>query len=179
VVGYTLLERGPRGIRLTADGEAFYPRAVKILSETTSLLAAGQGDSGAWLPRVQRLLDGGMTRSPEALLRDTERLLVGIFEGVSAPAAIANPADRALVAVNEAFCEAVRRDRGELIGGNGSPAVWSTLGVGDGFWEALGESGVARTPAGVEARRIDLSGRPVALVRLLPGGEPEFESLAA
>ena len=87
--------------------------------------------------------------------------------------------DRALVAVNEAFCEAVRRDRGELIGGNGSPAVWSTLGVGDGFWEALGESGVARTPAGVEARRIDLSGRPVALVRLLPGGEPEFESLAA
>ena len=49
VVGCTLLERGPRGIRPTAAGASFYPRARRILADAFGLLdvaATGTRSSG-------------------------------------------------------------------------------------------------------------------------------------
>jgi hypothetical protein len=57
-----------------------------------------------------------------------------------------------------------RADRGELIGGNGSPSVWSTLGVGDGFWEALGEQALRERRRGSKpgGSPVGAAGRPRA-----------------
>ncbi|WP_129649434.1 LysR family transcriptional regulator [Peristeroidobacter agariperforans] len=41
-LGLTLLERGPRGVRLTADGEWFVERAARVLAEVEQIEVGGQ-----------------------------------------------------------------------------------------------------------------------------------------
>jgi DNA-binding transcriptional LysR family regulator len=78
-LGITLFERGPRGVRLTADGEWFIERAGRVLAELQELEAGGQA---ARELRQGQLRIGAAPAALDILLRDPLAQFARRFPGV-------------------------------------------------------------------------------------------------
>jgi LysR family transcriptional regulator, regulator of abg operon len=78
-LGITLFERGPRGVRLTADGEWFIERAGRVLAELQELEASGQA---ARELRQGQLRIGAAPAALDILLRDPLAQFARRFPGV-------------------------------------------------------------------------------------------------
>jgi PAS domain-containing protein len=89
---------------------------------------------------VHRLLGRQSTRSTQAILHDTERLLALLFEVVTDGIAIVGVDDHVVVEANAAFCRLAGRARPDVVG-----------------------SRLDELPA--DAHELELSGKRVALVR--------------
>lgn len=78
-LGLTLLERGPRGVRLTADGEWFIERAARVLAEVEGIEIGGQAARDL---RQGRLRIGAAPAALDTLLRDPLVKFVRQYPGV-------------------------------------------------------------------------------------------------
>lgn len=78
-LGMTLLERGPRGVRLTSDGEWFIERAARVLAEVEEIEIGGQAIRDL---RQGHLRIGAAPAALDTLLRDPLAQFVRQFPGV-------------------------------------------------------------------------------------------------
>lgn len=173
VLGYPLLNRGPRGVSLTATGRAFHARAQRIVRSAEELLDREDAAAAERLSGVHRLLGYGTVKSTELLLADVERLLGHVLDSVSSGIVIHRASDGTIIEANGSYCTLAGAPREEIIG---STCPWYT----DPKYESLlasFESGdavrmsmLAPTPDGeggaaeLVVRRIDIAGESVLLV---------------
>lgn len=157
IVGRTLLVRGPRGLGLTTEGHEFYERAARML-EAARALVTGAASGASRLDGVHRLLGRQSLRSTHAILDDTERLLAHLFDALSDGVVIVGLDDHVVLEVNDAFCALVGRDRHDVVG-----TPMPELPTGD---PGSGEVALGERTFAYDARRLELAGHRVALVRL-------------
>ncbi|MCW2977847.1 MAG: domain S-box protein [Actinomycetia bacterium] len=172
VLGYPLLERSPRGVRMTPQGRTFHARAEQLVQSAESLLdredPAAEGLSG-----VHRLLGRQPARSTELLLADVERLLGHVLDTVSSGIVFHRVSDGIIIEANDAFCRMVGIPRDEVAG---SPCPWhddpryASLHSAVEGGDVVRMSMVSQRPSGDEgavelvARRIEIAGEDVLLI---------------
>jgi PAS domain S-box-containing protein len=182
LVGCLLLERGPRGVRLTDAGRQFVPHVEQVLAEADRALEAIDGRHGrrdSLRIAGARSLTGARAASTERILAETEHLFAEVFHEVADGILIASLEDRRILEVNDAYCRIVGYAREEIVGH--TPVE---LGILTGFdWEDVRwrviknkefaereiaittKSGDRRTVA-VTARLVTLGGASRALVNV-------------
>jgi len=175
VLGFSLFQRGPRGVQLTPEGRAFHGRAERLVRDAERLLDGEDAAATHRLSGVRSLLSRRAVQSTEIMLADIERLLDYVLESVTAGVVLLRVADAVVLEANEALCELIEIPRGELVGRPyprmHSPAL--------GTLEFLCENGrpvhmstVFETPSGrvrgveVAARRIEIAGEHAHLIVL-------------
>ena len=172
VLGYPLLERSPRGVRMTPQGRIFHARAEELVQTAESLL--DQKDPAAErLSGVQQLLGRRPARSTELLLADVERLLGHVLDSVSSGIVFHRVTDGIVIGANDAYCTMVGIPREEIVG---SPCPWledpryaslhTAVQGGDVVRMSMLTQGSSRDEGAVEvvARRIEIAGEEVLLI---------------
>jgi PAS domain S-box-containing protein len=172
VVGRQLLARGPRGLRLTAEGRRLNEHAARLLDEARGLLDQRE-------PEDELLHALLAPRPAEAALRDTRSLLATVLDSIEDGIAITDFRQRVILAANTALCRITGYDREELVGESADRLA---------FWRGPDELAAARAELAertvvhrrvrvrrrsgefltgtFEARLLDLSGNAVAVIRV-------------
>jgi DNA-binding transcriptional LysR family regulator len=159
VIGQKLLDRGPRGVRLTPEGRGLYPRAEQLVEASQALLEQPWSPSRARLSGLHALLHRPAARSAEALAAELELLVEDIFNVAPAGIALVRITDETLIEMNDAFCGLVGYPREELLG---RPSVELDL------WASLDQperAGVAVRTGSGEVRKLDMRGRRIKLAQ--------------
>jgi PAS domain S-box-containing protein len=124
LAGRSLLDRGARGVRLTAAGARLLVGARRLLDERAVLMSLLSEIRGAEDPSaiagLRELLGHAPSSSrasqqPEALLAETERMLELVFRASATGVLISNPDTAVVYEVNDAFCRFTGRSRDELL----------------------------------------------------------------
>lgn len=172
VLGYPLLERSPRGVRMTPQGRIFHARAEQLVQSAESLLDR-QDPSAERLSGVHRLLGRSPGRSTELLLADVEHLLGHMLESVSSGVVFHRVSDGTIIEANDAFCAMFSIPREQIVG---SRCPWhddpryaslhTSLEGGDVVRMSMLTEASSGGDGAVEvvARRIELAGEDVLLV---------------
>lgn len=162
-VGGRLLDRSPRGVRLTEAGRQLVPEVEQLLSQANRtferLGMLGRGEDPLRLNGLRALV--GDSRSTEQTLADTQLLFAEVFHRVDQGIVIARLDDRVMVEVNDAFCRLMERDRHEIVGLTGRPWDVDSPSTSAGFLEQLRDSGA------VAEYEVEFSVRPGARKRLI------------
>lgn len=120
ILGRKLLQRGNRGVRLTAAGRELYLPAEQLVEGARAVLDSTRPAAGGKLAGIQALLKRPAARSPEALAAELERLLERLFDVVPVGIAVQRLPDGTFLEVNDAFCTMVGYPRRELVGQSSS-----------------------------------------------------------
>jgi PAS domain S-box-containing protein len=124
LAGRALLDRGARGVRLTAAGARLLVGARRLLEERDVLMSLMSeirgGEVASPIAGLRELLGHSRSSSraaqqPEAQLAETERMLELVFRASSTGVIISNPDTAVVYEVNEAFCRFTGRSRAELL----------------------------------------------------------------
>ena len=168
LAGRPLLDRGARGVRLTAGGARMLVGARRLLEERDvlmSLMSEIRGDDAATsIAGLRELLGHSPSSSraaqrPEAQLAETERALELVFRASATGVIISNPDTAVVYEVNDAFCRFTGRSRAELISRRATETgVWYETADRDQLIEEVRRTGLAERTL-VQARRPDGSMR--------------------
>jgi PAS domain S-box-containing protein len=168
LAGRPLLDRGARGVRLTAAGARLLVGARRLLEERDVLMSLVSELRGAEGPSpiagLRQLLGHSPSSSraaqqPEALLAETERMLELVFSASATAVIISNPDTAIVYEVNDAFCRFTGRSRAELLSRRATETgVWYDTTDRDRLIEEVRRTGLAETTV-VHARRPDGSVR--------------------
>jgi PAS domain S-box-containing protein len=153
LAGRPLLDRGARGVRLTAAGARLLVGARRLLEERDVLVSLMSeirgGEVASPIAGLRELLGHSPSSSraaqqPEALLAETERMLELVFRASSTGVIISNPDTAVVYEVNEAFCRFTGRSRAELLSRPATETgVWYDTADRDQLIEEVRRSGSA------------------------------------
>jgi PAS domain S-box-containing protein len=172
VLGYPLLERSPRGVRMTPQGRIFHVRAEQLVRSAEDMLDR-QDPAAERLSGVHRLLGRSPARSTELMLADVEHLLGHMLDSVSSGVVFQRISDGTIIEANDAFCAMVGIPREQIVG---SPCPWhedpryASLHTALESGEVVRMSMLTQASSGAEgavevvARRIELAGEDVLLL---------------
>jgi PAS domain S-box-containing protein len=123
LAGRPLLDRGARGVRLTAAGATLQASARRMLAERdllASVLAELRGEDPSAIAGLRGLLGHSpaavrAAQMPEARLAETERVLELVLQASATGVVISDPETSVVHEVNDAFCRITGRTRAELV----------------------------------------------------------------